>query len=302
MHVATDFAKQLLVINVIGITFWAVLGLLIWPTTNRAAFQSDLLELLDRIEGCLAMRLAAMRDAASWIGNRPAERSASEEHVLEMKQKVARNVDSSTAALLATYTRMQVAVSYAQREVGLGHLSGKDLQHIHGSISNVLKPLIGLMASLDYVSKLPVQSNVEWHRLALQASLSKAEETHEVLVGTLCNALMSLGIQAVRSKVQTLEVTEDLSVRPLATLKSLLRDLRAASQIDLERWPDLAAKPGEPEQKDAKQSLLCLTLQVFKPFRCTSSCLIARRLKNCCWLPALPRWTWLNLPSRRTWL
>lgn len=263
MSAAEDFAARLLVINVIGIALAYVVGLIIWPSTNTGAFLHDVRDSVNRIEECLAVRMTMLGDSLDWIEPGNTAAGTRGQDGLQNLQLATKELSISAAALLKVWASMQANLYCARREPGIRHLDCADLDQIHALLSDVVKPLLGLVSSMDYASGLSLGPNVEHHRRAIVTAKAQAARAHAVLLEALHLAFRSLRLERTHKDAKKLAADGNPADSALESLTQALRGLRAQSEVDASSWqPALAG----PDDDGVKSSLFCLTLQVRFPF------------------------------------
>lgn len=264
MSAAEDFARRLLVINVIGIALAFVVGLVIWPSTNAGTFLRDVRDSVDRIGECLAVRTTMLGDSLDWIEAGDTAAGGREKSEQPTLQSAKHELGISAAALLEVWASMQANLACAQREPGIRHLDCADLVQMHALLSDVVKPLLGLLSSMDYASGLPLGPNVEHHRHAIAAARGQAARAHDVLLEALHLALRSLRLERSPKTVEKQGSGGTPADSALESLRQTLHGLRSQSEADALSWK--ATLTG-PEDDGVRSSLFCLTLQVRYLFR-----------------------------------
>lgn len=266
MSAAVYFAKQMLVVNVIGLGVFFASGLLAWPDTNRAAFEDGVRELIDCFEQCLAARIALLRSLI--------DRTALRQSITAPRRDQAGVPDGppdsvekcvavySSATLLATYNKMRANLPYTSGEVAIGHLTVAELVDVQDLLTEVLKPMLGLVASMDFASKIFGNIAPERHRDILGASESQATRAHQILLDTLRHGLTLLGFRRPMKGTEHLKSASKAASSDLATLKQDLTDLQADEETQRQEWRRLLEQTEGMEDNRTKQMLFYLTTQV----------------------------------------
>lgn len=260
MPAATDFAAKLLLINVIGLAISLALGSFVCPMTNRRAYEKDVRTLVERIGHCLDVRTALLRDSLSHTQSQDGNFSKDWPSLID--QTAEKDIESSMAALLATFSDMQANMSYVGSELTVGHLDGADLERIHTLLTEVLKPVVGLMSCMDHSSKMPIDSAVEKHRQALSVANLQATRASRLLADTLRYGLEILKLSKPKAAVSHREEAAGAGLGRLATLELELQDL-VKMFAGNEKGADTLPVPADGLRDDeAQQTLFLLTFQV----------------------------------------
>lgn len=279
MSAATDFASRMLTVNVIGLALSFAVGVFVLPSTNRKAFQKDACDLAERIEQCLAVRLAILKDDADWIEAQGAMGPPSNEQYLSRCRTTHQSIASSTSAMLSVLSKMQLDLSYIGKEWAVSHVSNEDLEQVHLLLLDIVKSLVGLMSSMDGVSRLPINADLDWHQRSLSAVTFKSTQTHQIIIDALHTALQCLNWQKSAS-VKISKEAKTPAVSPVSSLKQETHDLHSMSKADLEDWQSSIESSTE-RQDEVQRTLFGITLQVrLACASCRDTVLTQRRLSN----------------------
>jgi hypothetical protein len=263
MPVAMNFAATLLTINVIGLSVWSVVGLLAWPDTNRAAFERSARELVGHMDRCLAVRATTLRKMSGGSAGHGAGQVTQDEDDDQGGLKATDDATTAAAALLATYSRLQANLPYLGDEVSMGHLRPETLLRIHDLLLEVLKPVVGLMASMDNAAMLRLDQAGEEHRQLLVSATDQAIKANGHLHDALHTALELLGLE--RGPVRHVELGEgrpQANSRRSTHFKSGMQLAQATQEVQRQDWQKVLQDSRGALSGDSKQMLFYLMIQV----------------------------------------
>lgn len=231
MSAAITFARELLVINLIGLALSAAVNMIIWPTTNRGAYERSLVQLRDCTRNCLTAR-------ANFLSNNLLSGTSSSPDK-ELSPDVKREVNethnhddgllspaAATARLLAVLSNMETQLTYAKRELSIGKLDAGDLTYIQNLISNIIQPVLGLLSGAEYVQKSSSDSADGNRHQILLRERERELEGHDILINALTESLKVLGIYAkYHSRRRSDEESAGVILNTLPNLRARLEAL-----------------------------------------------------------------------------
>ena len=192
MAVSIAFAKQLLIVSLTGFAVSIAVVLLIMPTTNRSIYREEVVQWTKNVEECLAARVHVMM--AIIPGNMLQKSEESKMHTVATPTLEGNTADtaSAVASLLAVISKTQTDLAYGRREFVFGKLNADDLSRIQDLLVELLQPILGLMASADFVKKQCSSANWTSHRNTASEEHGMALEAHGILIEAMKYALQTL--------------------------------------------------------------------------------------------------------------
>jgi hypothetical protein len=262
MNAALTFAKQLLVINLTGLSVSIVVNLLVWPTTNRAAYKLDVADWQRSIENCLNAREAVMNEVVAQLD---ANHGDSEKDNVTAEVKTSQAVDLGRPAqdLLAVLDKMQIDLHYAHREMAIGTCSASDLAKLHALLYDVLEPVLGLLTSAGRANQLVSTVDFPAHRQLLLTEKQMATEAHVVIIGLLNHGLRQLKLlpqspAPVKNDIEEVQAQN----QDLEGLRSRVQSLRDQRPQHIESWQQMCRESNGNENVEDEQSLFFVVLAV----------------------------------------
>ncbi len=262
MSVAITFAKQLLVINLTGLSVSLAVNMLVWPTTNRQSFKHDVREWQKCVERCLAARTVAIYEGLRTDLEAKAETEEKGDGPTPILAELATDIASPMQELLAVVDKMKTNLRFSQREMSIGKLSPTDLSKINDLIYGVLQPIMGLISGTR-VRELVAEIDLHAHRHLLLDEHEKASEVQDFLVEILQDALRTLKLIP---RKPGMEVPHGIS--SLLALKERLRLLHGSRHARIEAW-QREFRPRK-DYNESEQSLLFLALNARLPMVCSA--------------------------------
>jgi hypothetical protein len=239
MAAGIEIVVQLVEINLSGFAISAAVTLLVFPETSRGRFCRLVGRFVDEVERCLAVKVAAadvrlgpgvVRDEKAQIESATSYRNG--------KANEERRDAASVAALMDVFNSIDQELKYAHVELGYGIMNAQDLLTVRELLLEILQPIMGLMASIDFLETQISNTALESQREALGREHDAAIKVHELIMDTLRFAVASLLQHKCRSSEQSMkEMSADRleaghtpdTNRPL-TLADLESRLRAARE------------------------------------------------------------------------
>lgn len=215
---------------------------------------------MDRIGRCLNVRTTLLKEILSQANAQNGIHST--EQSCSTGQAAEAEMEASTAALLSTLNSMQTNVAYVGSELSIGSLDRGDLEKVHELLTEVLKPVVGLMSCMDHASKMLIDMENEKHRQALTRVDSQSTRANRLLLGSLQFGLESLRLNRRKIGASHAEYSASLGVIDLATLRRELGELDISFNAKEEDANHGPSSSDTRLQDDIDQTLLLLTFQV----------------------------------------
>lgn len=185
MDAGIAFAVQLLEINLSGFAISAAVTLLILPETARGKFCKGLETFVQGVERCLAVKAAAAE--AHLLGTIVQEEKS---HGGGLVSRQTEDVDetrvaASVATLIGTFDTVSADLKYARVELGFGTMDAQDLIQIREMVLQVLQPVLGLMASVEFLKANLAREYLDTHRDAMLREHHAAVNVHQLIFDML---------------------------------------------------------------------------------------------------------------------
>lgn len=260
---AETFAKQLLVVNLTGLAASVAVVLILWPSTNRKAFQEGLVVWKDRINDCLKDRLDNVTKALKLQDDNGQLGSDMSASVSAAQSKAA--ASDPVITLLGSVNALEQNLSYAKREVSFGHLSGDKLTAVHAYQNRILQPVLGLICGMDVIQKLGSEAHSNFDKHTMSKWRNHTQRGCDLLSDTLAHSIRLLGFYPHCSKLSAFQDLESADLEGkggIQNVKSRLEDIKAEAASEIEAWQNADAKAAGSASSDTGQSLLFGFLEV----------------------------------------
>jgi hypothetical protein len=273
LDVGIGFAKQLLVINLTGFAISIAVVMIIWPTTNRGAFQRDVVRWNKHVRECLQARATVLGNLLQLSERQIDEKLSANLQAVNDSEAIEADTASPMHSLFSVVNQMQANLSYAQKEISIGKLGTNDLLNMQTLLDEVLSPVDGLMTHTDFVRKRFSGKHLRYHLDTLRTEHSRTLEGHKILYGALDHGLIKLELQSVGdvfSLKTDIEAKGNHVLESVADMERRLRALEETRNKDVQAWNEDGRLPETIIDAESEQSLLFTVLEV----RRQDSCLV----------------------------